>query len=179
MIWFLFIINIIFAFVLISVAVQFFNILFRGHAPFLSTNKRVVRQIVKEIKLKPGEIFYELGAGRAGLLKVLSQQEPKAKFIALEYAWLPYFLARLQNTFSKAQIKIKRRNMFRVGLHEADYIYCYLNPQMMLELEKKFTEECKVGTIIISYQFKLPHLRPYRMITVLKHERIYFYRLGR
>ncbi|MCX6793247.1 MAG: hypothetical protein NTY12_04445 [Candidatus Falkowbacteria bacterium] len=179
MTWLLYILVVIFTVSIIFLAVQFFNILFRGQAPFISTKKRILLQISKGIKIKPNEVFYELGAGRACLLGLMSKEQPQAQFVALEYAILPYLLACLRYAFSKSDIRIKRQNMFLANLNNANYIYCYLNREMMIKLEKKFTNECKPDTVIISYQFVMPHFRPYKIITASKSEKIYFYRLER
>ena len=55
----------------IGLSVQFFNIIFRGHAPFISTRPNVINKIFLGLNLPKnfsGQV-YELGCGKAGFLK--------------------------------------------------------------------------------------------------------------
>ncbi|MCX6796698.1 MAG: hypothetical protein NTW06_04365, partial [Candidatus Falkowbacteria bacterium] len=45
---------------------QFFNILFRGFAPYVSTRTEVINKIIDEVDLPDGVTVYELGCGKAG-----------------------------------------------------------------------------------------------------------------
>ena len=156
---------------------QFFNILFRGFAPYLSTRSEVISKIINELDVKEGATVYELGCGKAGFLKAIEEKFPKAKLIGIEYSFWPYFVARLQLSMSDSKIKILKKNIFKVNLSDANEIYCYLNESTMKKLEKKFEDECKIGTEIISYQFSLPNKQAAKVIEVKKNHKVYFYNL--
>ena len=158
---------------------QFYHIIFLGHAPFISTKPKVVKKILDEINLKDDAIIYELGCGRAPLLRALSKKYPKAKLFGVEYSFWPYLVAQIQDNLTKNNITILRNDMFTVDLSKADAIYCYLNLKTMAELEEKFKKECKPGTTIISHQFYMPNLKPEKTITVdEKGDRVYFYKIS-
>lgn len=161
-------------------AEQFFNIIFRGYAPFISTKPRVVEKITAELELPPKAVVYELGCGRAPLLRALSQKYPEAQLVGIENEPVPYLIASIQTSLAKTNIQIKRKNLFNINLADADAVYCYLNPKMMDTLQKKFQDECKNGTIVISYQFPLPDLKPEKTIQAEDSpDRIYFYRINK
>lgn len=155
---------------------QFFNILFRGYAPFISTNSEIIEKIVSEIAPDSDSKFYELGCGKARFLRAIAKKFPKAECVGVEYSFLPYLIAKIQIAFNKSKIKIKKKNIFKINLSDADYVYCYLNPKMMSRLEKKFKEECKLGTRIISNTFSLPNSKPEKTVTA-DGNKIYFYSL--
>lgn len=179
MLYFLAILNLILIILAIFVAIQFFNMLFRGYAPFISTKYDVINKIFSEIDF--GKDFsgtvYELGSGKAGFLRAFEEKYPKAKFIGIEYSSFPYFLSKIQLSLAKSQINIWKKNMFKVNLSDADVIYCYLFSGMMAKLEKKFQDECKKGTMIVSYQFILPNLKPERIIELGENSKIYLYKI--
>jgi 16S rRNA A1518/A1519 N6-dimethyltransferase RsmA/KsgA/DIM1 with predicted DNA glycosylase/AP lyase activity len=154
---------------------QFFNMLFRGFAPYLSTRSEVINKIIDEIKINDGAKIYELGCGKAGFLKAFEDKFPKAVLIGVEYSFWPYFVAKLQLSLSHSRIKIIKRNMFKINLSDASLVYCYLNEKMMAALEKKFSEECKPGTQIISYTFKMPTKQATKVIEINKNSKVYFY----
>ncbi|MFH1412431.1 MAG: hypothetical protein ABIG10_00155 [bacterium] len=176
MFWFYLIIQIILIIVIIAWSIQFFNILFKGHAPFIITRRKVVKAVLDEIKLEKRDIFYELGSGSASILRKLEKKYPRNKLIGIEYALVPWLISKIQKSFSNSNAIIKKKNFFKIDLSQADYIYCFLNIETMEKLEKKFIKECKKGTIIISYIFQLPHIKPYKTILVRKNH-IYFYKI--
>ncbi|MFH1233509.1 MAG: hypothetical protein V1649_02565 [Patescibacteria group bacterium] len=163
-------------FIVIILAMQLFNVVFRGYAPFISTRSQAIEKALFEINLQPSNKVYELGCGHAGFLRAICNKFPEVEAIGVENAPLPYFLARVQIAMSGKKIKIIKKNLFDVNLSDADLIYCYLNVGMMVKLKEKFSKECKIGTIIISYQFPLDNLNPTKVIQFEK-DKIYFYKI--
>lgn len=88
---------------------QFFNILFRGFAPYVSTRSEVISKIVNELDVAEGATVYELGCGKAGFLKAIEEKFPKTKLIGVEYSFWPYFVAKLQLLMSESKIKIVKK----------------------------------------------------------------------
>lgn len=176
MIYFFFFILAVLILVLILASVQFYNIVFRGFAPFISTKFEAVLTILKDLDLKGSECIYELGSGKAGFLRAVEQRFGNKKLIGVEYSFFPYILAKIQIALSGSFIKIIRKDMFKINLKEADIIYCFLSPEMMIKLEKKFKTECRPGTLVISYHFKLPNFEPERILKE-DNDNIYFYRI--
>lgn len=154
---------------------QLFKIL-RGDAPFVLSRHRVIKLIADNIELQSGQIFYELGAGSAPLLRRLAKKYPQNSFVGLEYLPLPYLAGRLACLPYK-QIKIKRADFYTSDLSQADYLYCFLNVRAMIELENKLLNNCKNNAIVISYIFKLPNCQPYKTIDC-HQEKIYFYKIN-
>lgn len=163
--------------IMIAGIIQLFNIIFRGHTPFVPTKRKVVKRIMEELHLKPGQIFYELGCGDAGLLYRLAKKFPEAKLFGIEYALLPWLLANIQISFSRVKIRIKKKNMFNTDLRPADYIYCFLNTETMAKLARKIKQECKNNAVVISYVFTLPGFKPEKTLRIGKHDIVYFYRI--
>ncbi len=129
MVWLVIFALIFFAFFIFFV-VQFYNIIFRGYAPFVSTQPKVVAAVVRALKIfniRDDPVVYELGCGRAGVLAAIGRAYPKAKLVGVEYSFLPYLLARWQNGLRASKIKVIKADIFKVRLWEADVIYCYLN----------------------------------------------------
>jgi len=174
--YFLFFLSFVLFFILLFLATQFFNILFRGYAPFISTHRRILDKALAEIKLKTNDHVFELGSGDAGFLRAVEEKYPEAKFTGIEYSFLPYLITRFQLALKKSKIKIKKKNFFKVSLEDADLIYCYLNVSMMKKLGKKFQTECKKGTKIISLNFPLPDIEEKKLIHVDKN-RLFFYEI--
>ncbi len=176
MIYFFAFIFVLLLVIIVLLSIQFFNIVFRGFAPFISTKFRVILTIIKELDLTGDEVVYELGAGQAGFLRAVEEKFKNDKLVGVEYSWWPYFLARLQLSLSNSRIKIIRKDFFKINLREADIIYCFLNPKTMNKLGSKIKKECRSGTLLISYCFKVKDLELEKTIKEGDNN-IYFYRV--
>lgn len=176
MFWLYILIQIFLIIIVVAGAIQFFKILFLGQAPFIKTNRKIIKAILAEIDLNKKDIFYELGSGNASLLRQLAKKYPKNKLIGVENSLLPWLVSRIQVSLTKSSVIIKKKDFNKLDLSQADYIYCFLNIEAMEKLEKKFHRQCQRGCIIISYIFQLPHSRPYQTIQI-KNNQVYFYKM--
>ncbi|MDD5291232.1 MAG: class I SAM-dependent methyltransferase [Patescibacteria group bacterium] len=156
--------------------VQFYNIVFRGYAPFISSKKKIIKKIIEKLDLKEDGVIYELGCGSAGFLRAAREKFPKARLVGFEYSFLPYVIAQIQNSLSKSKIIVRKENIFKISLNEADVLYCYLNILTMKRLEDKIKAEGKPGLKIISYQFPLPNIKAGEILEDGK-DKVYFYSL--
>ena len=162
--------------------IQFFNIFFRGFAPFVSTRPKVMLAVLDELKERlekdTDKVVIELGCGKAGFLRAMREYYPKAKLIGVEYSFLPMFIARIQNALSKSNLKLIKKNIIDTDISEADVIYCYLNRKTMEALEIKLEAECKNNTIVVSNSFSLPKRDPEKVLEIdgVK-EKVYIYKM--
>ncbi|MFH1522191.1 MAG: hypothetical protein ABIE43_00020 [Patescibacteria group bacterium] len=162
---------------LVFLAMQFFNMIFRGFAPYISTRVEVIKKVLAEIEINAGDNVYELGSGKAGFLRAVEKKYPKVNYIGIEYSFLLWFISKMQINLCGSKIKLFKKNIFKVDLSKADLIYCYLNPKMMERLEEKFKKECRPGTRIISYAFAIPDFNATKTIRLENGSKIYFYNI--
>ncbi len=166
--------------VMILLMIQFYNITFRGFAPFISTNRKIIGRILDEIKLENNANVVELGCGKAPFLLSMRKKYPNAILTGVEYSFFPYLLGQIQNSFYRAKMKLLKTNYFKVNLSDADLVYCYLNVKSMKDLEPKFVSELKDGAQIISNSFTVPNMEPEKVIEITPNRgKIYFYRVKR
>jgi hypothetical protein len=153
-----------------------FNVLFRQQAPFIPSRRGALKTIASTIDLSDGQVFFELGAGSAPLLRRLAKIYPRVNFVGIEYSLIPWLIGALLS-WPYRNIKILKQNFWRADLSRADFIYCFLNVQTMRELEDKFKADCKHNATIISYIFKLPHTEPSKILD-FGQAKIYFYQIN-
>lgn len=152
------------------------NVLFRHQAPFIPSRPRAIKTISAELNLQDGQVFFELGAGSAPLLRRLAKKFPRANFVGIEYSLIPWLIGTLL-CLPYRNIKIIKQNFWRADLSQADFIYCFLNVKTMRELEEKFQNNCKSGATIISFIFKLPNTKLIKTLQI-GQEKIYFYQIS-
>jgi len=168
MIWFLLIGLIIVSLVLIFLVEEFFNLMFKGYAPVVSSKNKVLSEAIKqfnELGLVDGAKIYELGCGQAGFLRKLEKtSQVKYDLIGVELIASVYLLARLQLSLLRSHIKLVRKDFLKMSLKDGDCFYCYLNAALMARLSLKLKQEAKSGAILISNQFHLPGYEPIKEI---------------
>jgi len=165
----LFILLILLIILSLSIVVLFFSfslviglIMAKG-VPFISSPAYDLENICQAAQLKPGEIIYDLGCGKANLL-TLAAKKFQAKGVGYELSLWPYLWGRLRIWLSGTDVKLYLKDFFKADLSNADVVFCYLFPEIMAKLEPKFQNELKKGARVISYAFKLPNIKPTKII---------------
>ncbi len=155
---------------------DFFNIIFRGFAPLVGSRQTALDTILENISPQPNQVIYELGSSSAKFLRMVEKKFSDVKLIGLEYSPIPFLISKLFLRLKNSRVEIRFQNMFKVSLQEADLIYCYLLPGMMVKLGEKIHAECRPGTILVSYTFSVPNWRPENIIKQ-DGRLIYFYKV--
>ncbi len=138
----------------------------RSAAPFFPSPKSIMRRAMQAADLKPGEVFYDLGAGTGASL-VIADKEFGATATGCEINLLPYLIARLKIFFSRShRATMKFESLFSQDISDADVVFCFLTERTMAKLEPKFLKELKKGTRIACYTFPLPTMKPEQVIPV-------------
>jgi len=175
MLWLLIILLALIVYLIFFVS-QFINIIFRDYAPFISTDKKTIKRILREIQIKERAIVYELGCGRARFLRIVEKTRTAAELIGVENLFSLYLFSKIKFKLQGSKIKLLKQDFFTVNLKNADLIYCYLNNTTMESLGEKFSLECRAGTQIISRSFPIPQFKPSKVIEI-KNKKVYFYKI--
>lgn len=168
---------------LIFLVEEFFNLIFRGYAPLVSSKNKILDEAVRQLislDLPANAKICELGCGHAGFLRRLekaTKNQKKYKLVGVEVISSVYLLAKLQLLLVGSKIKIVKKNFLKMSLKDVDCFYCYLNGPTMARLSLKLKKEAKPGAILISNQFGLPGYEPLKEIQVQPTQRLRIYKL--
>lgn len=130
---------------------------FKG-SPYVATRKKRIEVILEEADLKRNKIFVELGSGDGRIVRTAVKKYGVigigADINPLLVLWAK-FLTSLDSSFRQKKISFIVENIFNIDLKKVDYVYLFLMPKLIEELEKKFKKELKKGSIVISHGFPL------------------------
>ncbi len=152
-------------------------------APFVPVNARSIPHIVAEIALTQDDLVYDLGCGDGRILRALHTKEPRARYVGVEWDWLPYVLAKFRTrNIARQSLTLKRKNFYTENLTGATCLVLYLFPQVLNQLLPKFRAELAPGTRIFSVDFQFADLTPTRTVDLPPivgsiNKRLYEYRL--
>lgn len=132
------------------------SIIWPPGAPWVPAPKEKVLKMLEMLKIKPGEVVYDLGSGDGRIL-IWAVQYFGARGVGIEIDPLRVFYSRL---FVKIkglppQIKIIRQNLLEADLKEADVVTLFLLPKILEKLKGKLLKELKPGTRIACYRYPL------------------------
>ncbi len=149
-----------------------------GISPMPSSSK--VKKCIEEVL--PDRVegkVYELGCGWGALAFRLASLYPEAEIQAYEVSPMPWLYTYiLQRIYRFSNMTLYWKDFYLDSLEDASLIVCYLYPGAMERLKKKFEEELKPGTLIVSNTFAIPGWEPEQVIKVndFYRTKVYVYR---
>ena len=149
--------------------------------PWVPTPRKVVRTVLREMDLRPGQVFYDLGAGDARSLIEAKKMQPELRLIGCEIAPAVFAWGKLRLLLSGTRADFHFRSAFTTDLHDADALFLYLFPGMLGKLVPKFDAELRPGTRVVSVVFPIPSRTPVREIPLdfwKKGRRAFVYEWG-
>ncbi|MFP3984410.1 MAG: SAM-dependent methyltransferase [Candidatus Bathyarchaeia archaeon] len=132
-------------------------------APFVATPLPVVRQMLALADLKPGETFYDLGAGDGRTL-VMAAQEFGARAVGVELRedLAKKALSTIHELNIQDRVTVVRDDMFKVNLSPANVVFLYLTTSANDKIKPKLEKELKPGTRIVSHDYEILGWKPVR-----------------
>jgi hypothetical protein len=152
---------------------------FKTGAVFLPTPKKCIRESLRYVGLKSGDIFYDLGAG-TGKGIIIANREFGAKARGIEISPFLYIVA-LCNTFIHGlwYKSMFLDSLFRRNISDADVVFFFLMPKVIPKLKKKFEKELKPETWVISYLFPIDGWELEKVLEFERHRKVFIYRSPR
>jgi SAM-dependent methyltransferase len=127
--------------------------------PWAPSSMQVVYQMMEMAGVGPEDVVYDLGCGDGRML-LAAVRRYRASAVGIEidplrYLWCQFLITIL---FQRKNVWIIFGNLFNKDLSEADVVMCYLMPDALAKLEKKFKKELQQGTRVVSNRFSFPTL---------------------
>jgi cyclopropane fatty-acyl-phospholipid synthase-like methyltransferase len=134
---------------------------FRANAnPTISTFSHL-KDMMKDLDLKPWSRFIDLWCGNGSTLRRFSSQYP-----TLTYAWIDINMLAIRRwkvmiSYQWLQnIQLKKQDIYTVDLTQYDVIYCFLMPSEMNRIQEHFNKHLTDQHTVICAAFKLPDREP-------------------
>ena len=99
----------------------------------MPTSTKVREALFKYLPPLKNGIVVDLGSGWGHLIFPLSKHYPTCEIFGFETSPVPYLFSSMLNYYSN--VKIVRRDFFKIPLDSANLIVCYLYPKGMKKLK--------------------------------------------
>ncbi len=134
-------------------------------ALFVSTSRAKIKAILDEIHLSPEMKVVDIGCGDGRFLRAIWRKY-KIKADGYEINPWAFILAKIINFITNTPAKIYRKDFLKVDLSSYNVVFCYLFPDLLLEVAPKLKQELLPGSIVISCNFPLPGWIPEKILRV-------------
>jgi SAM-dependent methyltransferase len=138
---------------------------FWTRVPYFPSSHSVYDLIADQLPKSESFNFLDLGCGDGELLNFLSLKFPKAKFTGIDLSPTAIFAAKLKNK-NNTNVRITFGDYWKLDFSEFDYIYAFLSPTPMPDLENKAQSEMKQNSTLLVNTFALPNWKAQRDIKI-------------
>jgi len=123
-------------------------------APWVPMRKSDIKRFLELAEIKSAQKVYDLGCGDGRLVCAAAKSGADAE--GFEISAFPYLLAQARKFFTKCVFKIRFTDFWSINLGDADIVYFFLTPKILLKMKTKFEKELKKGTKVICYVWPIP-----------------------
>lgn len=125
-------------------------------APFVASPLPVVRRMLILAELKPGETFYDLGAGD-GRAVIMAAQEFGARAVGVELRedLAKKALSAVHELGLEGRVNIVHGDLFDVDISPADVVFLYLTTSANDKVRPKLEAELKPGARVVSHDYEI------------------------
>ena len=127
--------------------------------PWVPSSMQNVNRMMELADVGSEDVVYDLGCGDGRIL-ITAAKRYHARAVGIEidplrYLWCQFLITILGQ---RKRIQIIFGNLFNQDLSQADVVMCYLMPDALSKLEKKFKQELRSGSRVVSNRFVFPTL---------------------
>jgi len=138
-------------------------------APYVRSLKRKNSAIFELGNFQKGDRVVDLGCGDGVMIDRISKQGVDLA-VGYELSIPTFLFAKWLSFFRKGKAKIEYGNFWKKDLTKFNKIFCFLFDRSMEKFEREVWPNLKKGTIVISNEFKMPTLKPKKVV-----DRVYLY----
>jgi len=133
-------------------------------APYVPSPPQVIRQMLILAQLKPGEVFFDLGAGD-GRTVVMAAKDFGARAVGVELRedLVKRALSTIYENGLQDRVTIVNSDMFSVDLTSADVVFLYLTTSANEKVKPKLEAELKPGVRVVSHDYEIVGWKPVKV----------------
>jgi precorrin-6B methylase 2 len=134
-------------------------------APYVPTKNIRIKKILKEVKLKKGQTFYELGSGDGRV--VLEAARLGVTAFGIEQSLLRVFYSKWQaHQLNLDNAHFIHGDIFKKDFSTADIIFIFLLPGGIQKLEPILKKNLKKGSLVITQTFHFKNWQPLKKVLI-------------
>lgn len=138
---------------------------FWTRVPYYPSSPKIYDLLASQLPPNKHFKFVDVGCGDAKLLSFLAKKFPLAHFEGIDLSPSAILAAKLNN-LGNSNVRIRLGDYWKISFAEYNFVYAFLSPTPMPELEKKAKSELVNGSKLFVNSFKLPETTPTQEISI-------------
>ncbi len=124
----------------------------------------VVQRMIELAELKPGEVFFDLGAGD-GRTVIMAAKTYGARAVGVEMRedLAKRAMSVIHDNGLGDRVTIVNGDMFKVDLSSANVVYLYLTTSANEKVKPKMEAELQPGVRVVSHDYEVVGWKPYKV----------------
>ena len=133
-------------------------------APFVPSPAQVIEYMLRMADLKPGEVFFDLGAGD-GRTVVMAAKSFGARSVGVELRedLAKKALGTIHESGLGDRVTIVNGDMFSVNLTSADVVFLYLTTSANEKIRPKLEHDLRKGVRVVSHDYEIVGWKPLKV----------------
>jgi tRNA A58 N-methylase Trm61 len=133
-------------------------------APFVPSPAQVIQYMLKLADLKPGEVFFDLGAGD-GRTVIMAAKSFGARSVGVELRedLAKKALSTIHESGLGDRVTIVNGDMFSVNLTSADVVFLYLTTSANEKIRPKLEQDLRKGVRVVSHDYEIVGWKPLKV----------------
>ena len=133
-------------------------------APFVPSPAPVIQYMLKLADLKPGEVFFDLGAGD-GRTVIMASKSFGARSVGVELRedLAKKALSTIHESGLGDRVTIVNGDMFSVNLTSADVVFLYLTTSANEKIRPKLEQDLRKGVRVVSHDYEIVGWKPLKV----------------
>lgn len=142
-------------------------------APYVPSPFPVIRQMLILAELKPGEVFFDLGAGD-GRTVIMAAKDFGARAVGVELRddLAKKALGTVHENGLTDRVTIVSGDMFKVDLTSADVVFLYLTTSANEKVKRKLETELKNGVRVVSHDYEIVGWKPAKVENFCENQQL-------
>jgi hypothetical protein len=124
---------------------------------FAPSQRKIIEEFFKIYPFEENKIFFDLGSGDG---RVFLAEKKGLKAYGIENNPTLYFFSSFLKRIYKSKAVFIRKDLRKAEIEKADYIYLYLLPKFIEEIEDDLFSKIKNNAKIISFCFEFKKRKP-------------------
>jgi predicted RNA methylase len=125
---------------------------------FTPSQRKIIEEFFKIYPFEENKIFFDLGSGDGRVVFLAEKKGLKA--YGIENNPTLYFFSSFLKRIYKSKAVFIREDLRKAEIEKADYIYLYLLPKFLGEIEDDLFSKIKNGAKVISFCFEFKKRKP-------------------
>jgi hypothetical protein len=142
------------------ISLSLFWTTFRSQVPFFPSLPVVWKKVAELIPQNKSIRIIEIGSGLGDMAMHIAKAREESRIEGIEIAPLPWLISILRAYFCGSRASFKLGDYRELDFAQYDVVFAYLSPAAMPALWDKACTQMRSGSLLISYEFEIPGVKP-------------------